>query len=57
MQAKNRGVIMLLQDSVESLAMLRILAMGRKDLDAGQVKPAGEAFALIREKIRLRQQP
>ena len=38
----------------ESLAMLKILALGRKDLDAGQLKPTGEAFTRIRERIRIR---
>jgi prevent-host-death family protein len=41
----------------ESLAMLKILALGRKDLDAGQVKPAGEAFTRVRERIHIRRQP
>ena len=40
----------------ESLAMLKILAMGRKDVEEGRVKPAEQAFADIREKIRLRRQ-
>lgn len=40
----------------ESLAMLKILAMGQKDVEEGRVKPAEQAFADIREKIRLRRQ-
>jgi prevent-host-death family protein len=38
----------------ESLALLKILALGRKDLEAGQVKPTGEVFTRMRERIRLR---
>jgi prevent-host-death family protein len=40
----------------ESLAMLKILAMGQKDVEEGRVKPVEQAFADIREKIRLRRQ-
>jgi prevent-host-death family protein len=40
----------------ESLALLKILALGRKDLEAGKVRPAEEAFAGIRAKIRERRQ-
>ena len=40
----------------ESLAMLKILAMGHKDVEEGRVKPAEQAFADIREKTRLRRQ-
>jgi prevent-host-death family protein len=40
----------------ESLAMLKILAIGRKDLEAGQVKPAEEAFVSVRSRIKNRRQ-
>jgi prevent-host-death family protein len=40
----------------ESLALLKILAMGQKDIEEGKVKPAKQAFAEIREKIRQRRQ-
>jgi prevent-host-death family protein len=40
----------------ESLALLKILALGRKDLEAGKVRPAEEVFAGIRAKIRERRQ-
>jgi prevent-host-death family protein len=38
----------------ESLALLKILAIGRKDVEEGRVKPADKAFADIRERIRQR---
>ncbi len=34
----------------ESLALLKILALGRKSLEQGRVKPAKEAFRTLREK-------
>jgi len=40
----------------ESLALLKILALGRKDLETGKVRPAEEVFAGIRAKIRERRQ-
>lgn len=40
----------------ESMALLKILAMGQKDVEEGRVKPAKQAFADIREKIRRRQE-
>ena len=39
------------EQTQESLALLKIVALGRKDLEAGRVKPAGEAFAAIRDRI------
>ena len=38
----------------ESLALLKILAISRKDVEEGRVKPAEQAFADIRERIRQR---
>jgi len=38
----------------ESLALLKILALGRKDLEAGRVAKAEKAFGNVREKIRRR---
>ena len=38
----------------ESLALLKILALGRNDLEAGLVVPVEQAFADLREEIRLR---
>ena len=35
----------------ESLALLKILALSRKDVEAGKIQPAGEAFISIRQKI------
>ncbi len=40
----------------ESLALLKILALSRKDVEAGKVKPAEQAIADIKEKIRQRRQ-
>lgn len=39
-----------------SLALLKLLALSRRDVDEGRVKPAEAAFADIREKIRQRRQ-
>jgi prevent-host-death family protein len=41
----------------ESLALLKILALSRKDTDAGRVAAAAKAFGSIREKIRRRRHP
>lgn len=41
----------------ESLALLKILALGRKDIEAGRVKPAATVFAGVRERIKQRRQP
>ncbi len=38
----------------ESLALLKILALSRKDVEEGRVKPAEQAFADIKERIRQR---
>jgi prevent-host-death family protein len=40
----------------ESLALLKILALSRKDLEAGRVEPVEQVFADLREEIRLRRQ-
>jgi prevent-host-death family protein len=44
------------ENTRESLAMLKVLALARKDLETGRMKPAEEAFAGVREKIRKRRQ-
>lgn len=41
----------------ESLALLKILALGRKDMEAGHVVPAAKAFGSVRKKIRQRRHP
>lgn len=41
----------------ESLAMLKILALGRMDLEAGRVRTAASAFAGIRGRIKQRREP
>lgn len=38
----------------ESLALLKILALSRKDLEAGRVEPVEQAFSDLREEIRQR---
>ena len=38
----------------ESLAFLKILAISRKDLEAGRVEPVEQVFADLREEIRQR---
>jgi prevent-host-death family protein len=40
----------------ESLALLKILALGRKDMDEGKIKPAEDAFTSIRSRIKKRRQ-
>jgi prevent-host-death family protein len=35
----------------ESISLLKILALSRKDIEAGRIKPADEAFKFIRQKI------
>jgi prevent-host-death family protein len=39
------------EEMQESLALLKILAISRKDLEEGRVKTAEQAFADIRERI------
>lgn len=36
----------------ESLAMLKILALGKKEIDDGQTKPAKKAFSDLRRRIK-----
>ena len=38
----------------ESLALLKILALSRKDVEEGRVEPAEKVFADLREEIKLR---
>jgi prevent-host-death family protein len=38
----------------ESLALLKILAISRKDLEAGRVEPVEKVFADLREEIKKR---
>ena len=38
----------------ESLALLKILAISRKDVEEGRVQPAEQAFADLREEIKMR---
>jgi prevent-host-death family protein len=38
----------------ESLALLKILALSRKDIEEGRVQPAEQVFADLREEIKMR---
>jgi prevent-host-death family protein len=38
----------------DSLALLKVLALSRKDLEAGRVTTAAKSFGNVREKIRRR---
>jgi prevent-host-death family protein len=38
----------------ESLALLKILAISRKDVEEGRMQPAEQAFADLREEIKMR---
>jgi prevent-host-death family protein len=40
----------------QTLALLKILALSRKDLEQGHTQPAPEAFAVIRKAIQARRQ-
>lgn len=40
----------------QTLALLKILALSRKDLDEGRAQPAPAAFASLRKSIRSRRQ-
>lgn len=40
----------------ESLALLKILAMGQKDVEEGRMEPVEKVFADLREEIRARRQ-
>ena len=44
--------IKLYEQTQESLAMLKILAMSSKNLKAGKTKPAKQAFNDVRERIK-----
>lgn len=40
----------------ESLALLKILAIGQKDVEQGRVEPVEKVFTDLREEIRLQRQ-
>ena len=40
------------EEMQETLALLKLLAMGELDIENGQVKPADEVFADLRAKLR-----
>ena len=43
------------EQTQETLALLKMLALGQKDLEAGRKKPVKRAFANVRKLIRQRQ--
>lgn len=44
------------EETQETLALLKILALSQRDIDAGRVKPVDQALADIRERIGRRRQ-
>jgi prevent-host-death family protein len=40
------------EESQEALALLKLLALAGKDAESGRIRPLGEAFAGIRERIK-----
>lgn len=44
------------EQTQESLALLKLLALSRSDVEAGHVKPAETAFSDLRKSIRKRRQ-
>ncbi len=40
----------------ESLALLKMLALSQKDIEAGRVRPMNESFSAVRERIDRRRQ-
>lgn len=41
------------EETQETLALLKILALGRQDVEAGRVKPAGDVVARLRARRHL----
>jgi len=40
------------EESQEALALLKLLALSNKDVEAGKIRPVGEAFAAIAERTK-----
>lgn len=40
------------EQTQETLALLKILALGNRDLDDGKVRPVAEAFASVRTRLK-----
>lgn len=40
------------EENQETLALLKLLALANKDVEAGKVRPVGDAFAGIRERVK-----
>ena len=41
----------------ETLALLELLALGRREVEAGRAQPASDVIAQLRERYRARQSP
>ncbi len=41
------------EETQETLALLKILALGAQDVEQGRVRPLGDAMAEIRRRVRL----
>lgn len=41
------------EQTQETLALLKILALGNRNLDDGKVRPVGEAFDAIRKRVKV----
>lgn len=41
------------EENQETLALLKILALASKDVEAGKVRPVGEAFSAISERVKI----
>lgn len=46
--------IAIYKESRETLALLKLLALAGKDVEVGKIRPVGEAFAAIRERVKIR---
>jgi prevent-host-death family protein len=40
------------EESQETLALLKLRALSNKDVEAGRMRPIGEAFAVISERVK-----
>ena len=42
------------EQTQETLALLKILALSKKDVDEGKIRPLAESFARVRQRIKAR---
>ncbi len=40
------------EENQEALALLKLLALSNKDVETGKIRPVGEAFAGLRERVK-----